>query len=115
MKCPECQTENPETRKFCRKCGEKLLIICPQCDFENLPEDNFCGECGQKLDKAEEKEVPEAEGERKYVKVLFSDLSGYSAMTERLDAEDVKEIMSGISGEIGGKLMMKFRNRGNGQ
>ena len=49
MKCPECQNENPETRKFCRKCDAKLLIICPQCDFENLPKDKFCGECGQRL------------------------------------------------------------------
>jgi len=21
MRCPKCQTENPETRKFCRECG----------------------------------------------------------------------------------------------
>jgi class 3 adenylate cyclase/tetratricopeptide (TPR) repeat protein len=107
MKCPECQTENPETRKFCRKCGEKLLIICPQCDFENLPEDNFCGECGQKLDEAEEKEVPEAEGERKYVTVLFSDLSGYTAMSEKLDPEELKEITTGIFSQIS-KVIDKY-------
>ncbi|MFC1824464.1 AAA family ATPase [Thermodesulfobacteriota bacterium] len=102
MKCPECQTENPETRKFCRECGAKLLIICPQCDFENLPEDKFCGDCGQRLQDvlAVEKEVPEAEGERKHVTVLFSDLSGYTTMSERLDPEEVREIMSRIFGEI---------------
>ena len=32
--------------------------------------------------------------------VLFSDLSGYTAMSERLDPEEVKNIMSRIFGEI---------------
>lgn len=49
MKCPDCKTENPDTRKYCRKCGAELLIICSQCDSKNLPGDIFCGECGQKL------------------------------------------------------------------
>ncbi|HEY93341.1 MAG TPA: zinc-ribbon domain-containing protein, partial [Dehalococcoidia bacterium] len=49
MKCPHCQTENSETRKFCRECGAKLINICPQCGTENPPEDKFCGECGQSL------------------------------------------------------------------
>lgn len=39
-------------------------------------------------------------GERKYVTVLFSDMSGYTAMSERLDPEEVKEITSRIFGEI---------------
>jgi class 3 adenylate cyclase/tetratricopeptide (TPR) repeat protein len=34
------------------------------------------------------------------VTVLFTDLSGYTAMCERLDPEDVKEVMSRIFGEI---------------
>jgi len=41
-----------------------------------------------------------AQGERKQVTVLFSDLSGYTAMSEKLDPEEVKEIMSRIFGEV---------------
>jgi ribosomal protein L40E len=26
MKCPKCQSENPRTRKFCRRCGKKLVL-----------------------------------------------------------------------------------------
>ena len=102
MNCPNCQAENPETKKFCRKCGGKLLLSCPQCGTEVLPDDDFCGDCGQNLERAvaTEEPAPELEGERKYVTVLFSDLSGYTAMSEKLDPEEVKEIMSRIFGEI---------------
>jgi class 3 adenylate cyclase len=102
MKCPKCQTENPETRKFCSECGEKLLLICPQCGFENLPKDKFCGECGQKLEVEEviEKVEPLIEGERKQVTVLFSDLSGYTAMSEKLDPEEVRRMVGDLFGEV---------------
>ncbi len=102
MKCTECQTQNTEARKFCRECGTKLLIICPQCGFQNLPDDKFCGECGQRLKDAlaVEKEVPETEGERVHVTVLFSDLSGYTAMSEKLDPEELKEITTHIFSQI---------------
>ena len=86
MKCSRCQDENPEGRKFCRECGAKLSIICPICSFENLFGDKFCGGCGTKLDPGVEKAaVPEAEGERKYVTVLFSNLSGFTSLSEKLD------------------------------
>jgi hypothetical protein len=49
MQCPEFQTENKEPRRFCRKCGAKLLIICPSCSFQNSPGDDYCGGCGQNL------------------------------------------------------------------
>ena len=49
MKCPECKTNNPDHRKFCRECGANLLLLCPRCSTENLPGDKFCGECGYNL------------------------------------------------------------------
>ncbi|MBE9569249.1 MAG: AAA family ATPase [Proteobacteria bacterium] len=109
MKCPKCQSENPDERKFCRECGAKLLPVCPQCGYENLPGDKFCGGCGQRLEEVAEAEktLPEAEGERKHVTVLFSDLSGYTAMSEKLDPEEVKEITSRIFGEIS-KVINKY-------
>ncbi len=103
MKCSECQTDNPEKKKFCYECGARLSLLCPQCGAEIFPRDKFCSECGQKLDEAKEerdKSTAEVEEERKQVTVLFSDVSGYTAMTERFDPEDIKEIMSRIFGEI---------------
>jgi class 3 adenylate cyclase/tetratricopeptide (TPR) repeat protein len=49
---------------------------------------------------ATRKIAPAIEEERKQVTVLFSDLSGYTAMSERLDPEEVKKIMNRIFGEI---------------
>ena len=42
---------------------------------------------------------PQNEGERRHATVLFSDLTGYTAMNERLDPEVVGEIMAGIKAE----------------
>ena len=75
---------------------------CPECQFANPDDFQFCGRCGHSFGESAEIErtVTEAEGERKHVTVLFSDLSGYTAMCERLDPEEVKEIMSRIFGDI---------------
>jgi class 3 adenylate cyclase len=102
MKCPKCQFENPESVKLCGECGAELEKICPKCNYSNPPRFKFCGECGHNLTETAEKEkkAPAVESERKHVTVLFSDLSGYTSMTERLDPEEVKEIMSRIFGEI---------------
>jgi class 3 adenylate cyclase/tetratricopeptide (TPR) repeat protein len=102
MKCLKCLSENPAARKFCRTCGEKLVAACPGCGYNNLSSDSFCGGCGQTLTGSESGEgaEPSTEGERKQVTVLFSDLSGYTSMTERLDPEEVKEIITRILGGI---------------
>jgi class 3 adenylate cyclase/tetratricopeptide (TPR) repeat protein len=103
MKCPKCQFENRDEARFCLKCGARLELKCPKCHEIFPTEAVFCDECGHRLmESAEPREAPgrESEGERKYVTVLFSDLSGYTAMAEKLDPEEVKEIMSRIFDEI---------------
>jgi class 3 adenylate cyclase/tetratricopeptide (TPR) repeat protein len=102
MKCFKCQFENPEGKKFCQECGSKLILICSNCKAENLPSGKFCGDCGKQLEEATQKEksISTSESERKYVTVLFSDMSGFTAMTEKIDPEEVKEIMGKVFGEI---------------
>ena len=124
MKCPKCQTENEEPRRFCRKCGAKLSIICPSCGFENLPGDVFCGGCGQnqtvpsepppkelsfeeKIDKIQRylpkgltekilSQRDKIEGERKQVTVMFCDMEGFTSLTERLGPEEAYDIVDQI-------------------
>ncbi len=102
MKCSKCQFDNPKGARFCNECGWQLEIACPKCEKANPPRSKFCNECGQKLETegAIARKEPSLEGERKQVTVLFSDLSGYTAMSERLDPEEVREIMSQVFREI---------------
>lgn len=45
MRCPNCQTLNPSSAKFCMECGNRL-IVCPACQTINLSRAKFCIECG---------------------------------------------------------------------
>jgi class 3 adenylate cyclase/tetratricopeptide (TPR) repeat protein len=102
MKCPRCHSENPEVNKFCRQCGAEVQLLCSSCGSTVLAEDKFCGQCGHELNPSWQsgKTGLDTQSERKHVTVLFTDLSGYTAMTERLDPEEVNDIMSRIFGEI---------------
>ena len=102
MKCLKCQFNNREEANFCKKCGINLEPLCPSCLNPYEPDSTFCDECGQRLDEAvkTKETVQTIDGERKYVTVLFSDLLGYTAMSERLDPEELKEITSRIFEEI---------------
>lgn len=77
----------------------------------------FCDECGhdlskpfvsnESLDSSQQPDLPPdtsgptvlPEGERRQATVVFSDLSGYTAMNEQLDPEEVEGIMSRIKKE----------------
>src|SRR5215203_3176643 len=65
MNCPNCETVNPEGAKYCLNCGNRL-------------------EARVRVD-----------GERKYVTVLFADVVDSTGLGERLDPEQVAEIMNG--------------------
>jgi class 3 adenylate cyclase/tetratricopeptide (TPR) repeat protein len=117
MKCPKCQFEIPEGLTFCGKCGAKLEKVCPKCNFSNPSAFIYCGKCGVVLE--EPKEVPSInysepksytpkfladkilttrssiEGERKLVTVLFADVANYTAISEKLDPEEVQQMMDG--------------------
>ncbi len=101
MKCPECQTENKETLKFCRTCGRRLQRSCPECGAMVLLGDRFCGECGHEL-KGEKQFAAEPKkiGERKHITAMFADLSGYMALAERLDPEEVKDLTNQFFKEV---------------
>ncbi len=98
MKCPRCQAENREGRRFCAECAAPLAVACPACGFPNEPGEKFCGGCAAPLtygvQSPERKSAsPQSytpkhlaeriltskaalEGERKQVTVLFADLKG---------------------------------------
>ena len=109
MKCPKCQFNNADDAKFCNECGQRLESVCPACSKVNKYGSKFCNECGHNFEDSPQKEkpIPIAASERKYVTVLFSDMSGYTAMTEKLDPEETKEIMGRVFGEIA-QIVVKY-------
>ena len=59
MKCPQCETENPEEAQFCMGCGlplEKPTMTCPACGTLNPPNAKFCLECGVNLEEMDDAE-----------------------------------------------------------
>ena len=49
MICPNCQSDNRDTAKFCDNCGTALPRICPNCSSENRVGAKFCDNCGSGL------------------------------------------------------------------
>jgi len=109
MKCPKCQFENREGAKFCKECGVNLEFACAACGTVYEKGSKFCDECGYSLAQESESIKTEltSDGERKHVTVLFSDLSGYTTVSEKLDPEEVKEITRRIFGEVS-KIIAKY-------
>jgi class 3 adenylate cyclase len=101
MQCPACHHNNPEGAKFCGECGTKLERLCPSCGTGNPPANKFCHHCGQPLAASPQPQqsptpppaVALPTGERRQATIVFSDLSGYRAMNERLDPEEVEALM----------------------
>jgi len=124
MQCPKCQFENPIGIKFCGECGHKLERLCPSCNSSSPLNFKFCGECGHKLDVPAEtspkdlsfdekltkiqKYLPEGltekilaqrdriEGERKQVTVMFCDMEGFTALSEKQGPEEAYSIMDQV-------------------
>jgi class 3 adenylate cyclase/tetratricopeptide (TPR) repeat protein len=124
MKCPQCQTENPDGFKFCGECGAKFVRICPNCNSVNPLHFGFCGECGHHLSlpaNQPSRELPfdeklrkiqkylpsglvkkilaqkgKIEGERRQVTVMFCDMEGFTAFTERVGHEEAYTLVDEI-------------------
>jgi class 3 adenylate cyclase/predicted ATPase len=123
VRCPNCETENPEQSDFCSRCGTQLLLRCDHCGAETLPDARFCAKCGTPLVEqpktastsqtvlsrsarevaeggaAHAPRSPETEerlgthGERRQLTVLFCDLVGATELSARLDPEDFRDVV----------------------
>ena len=119
MKCPSCNSDNREDIIFCEECGAKFEIECSNCNALVPYGKKFCGKCGHALKKkhkdpssidysepksytpkflAEKILISRSavEGERKIVTVLFADVANYTSIAEKLDPEEIHQIMDGL-------------------
>ena len=77
-------------------CGLPLAMLCPFCDFQNPTGHRYCGRCGKKLPTTAPLGLTSGalQGERKQVTVMFADISGFTAMSEQRDAEEVVTLLN---------------------
>ncbi len=68
MKCPHCQHENTSSAKFCIECG-----------FQITPDQDV---------------VKTLSEERKFVTVMFVDISRFTSISEQMDPEQVRDLIS---------------------
>jgi class 3 adenylate cyclase len=91
--CANCGAEHPPGAGFCSACGAPLRQSCRTCGAEQPAAAVFCSSCGAALrEGAVRGEPTDDREERRVVTVLFADLAGSTALTERLDPEDVRAV-----------------------
>jgi len=115
--CSGCGLEAATGFAFCPRCGRRLPGPCPACGFVCEPDFAFCPRCGSARPSAggapsaatpaasvEPDKAPAAatadgrprEADRRQVTILFADLSGFTALSERLDPEEVRTFQNAL-------------------
>ncbi len=116
--CSSCGSEASSSFAFCPRCGRRLPSPCAACGFPCEPDFAFCPRCGAVRDpgatgatpgaaapaRVEPKKIPAPvkpdgtgrEADRRQVTVLFADLSGFTALAERLDPEVVRAFQNAL-------------------
>ncbi len=87
--CPACGNENDDAARFCARCGSSLAAGCPSCGAALSPDARFCSSCGNALTEP----GPPAGQELRIVTLLFADVTGSTALGERLDPEDLRDVL----------------------
>jgi class 3 adenylate cyclase/predicted ATPase len=76
MKCAKCGFENPAASKFCNQCGSALGAAPAGCE----------------------------RGQRRAVAVVFADISGFTSLSEKLDPEEVKDLIDACLKRLAGVI-----------
>jgi class 3 adenylate cyclase/tetratricopeptide (TPR) repeat protein len=94
MICPECHGVVDEKAVACSHCGAVLAIsiLCSQCQNPNRPGSKFCDQCGNLLEHVSDPRAGKLKSERKHVTVLFSDISRYREIINRVDPEEIRDV-----------------------
>jgi class 3 adenylate cyclase len=122
--CPTCGEANDAAQRFCGHCGAALSHRCAACGEQNPPGFRFCGACGAARSATTTTNTgdtiadptivdptivdPAADpaehtgGERRWVTIMFADLSGFTALSERTDPEELRAMVDRCMSEMAG-------------
>jgi hypothetical protein len=107
MTCPGCGAETIGGRRFCTACGTALPAVCPACGSSAPAGAKFCADCGAPIGAGARTGPVRSEhtsaaispapalttAERRPLSVMFCDLIGSTALSSRLDPEDLREVI----------------------
>jgi len=119
MKCEGCSVDAPADFSFCPQCGRKFDPQCPGCGAPASPGFAFCPRCGTSLEAkpanaaanarpgsasvaarpgstAGQSKDAVAETDRRLATIVFADLTGFTALSELLDPEDVRALQTDL-------------------
>ncbi len=109
--CPSCGSNIAGDSRFCPQCGTPQALACTACGHANTAGSRFCAQCGAKLGEAASVAAPApaaaqpappaavaarmpTAAERRQITVMFCDLVGSTALSTRLDPEDLREVIA---------------------
>ncbi len=106
MHCPRCSQVVPEDTHTCPYCASGQLSRCPQCEATLLADAKFCSQCGSPVTlhlgssptRQADNSAPKnpLSSERRQLTVMFCDLVGSTALSERLDPEELSQLLVGF-------------------
>lgn len=102
MACVACGFEISAEFASCPRCGRQQAAPCASCGFACQPGFAFCPRCGAAQRQAVvTNETRPEDADRRPVTVLFADLCGFTLLSERLDAEEVRAFQSALFDSLG--------------
>jgi len=82
----------------CQLCGVKFASYCPACFYPNPTMGKYCFNCGTKIESIEIRSSIQnfetLSENRRNVAVIFADISGFTALSEKMDPEEVRELVN---------------------
>jgi len=106
MPCSHCGHQSAASARFCEECGAPLAATCTSCGSPLPSAAKFCPGCGQSRGTSPAgvpaggvaatppppiTPAPTPDGERRQLTVMFCDLVGSTALSKRIDAEDLRD------------------------
>jgi class 3 adenylate cyclase/predicted ATPase len=112
MQCPSCTADIPEGSRFCNSCGAALPVRCRECAHSNAAGSRFCANCGARLTSdglmtraaAPKPALPVDAAERRQMTVMFCDLVDSTALSARLDPEDLRTVIAAYYREVAAEV-----------
>lgn len=103
LSCPRCARENPEGMSFCVGCAAPLTHTCARCGSANPQDAAFCGKCAAPIGATATAATTVApkrrpgsssiDAELRQLTVMFCDLVGSTQLSERIDAEELTDVV----------------------